>query len=207
MIIHQTMNLMNINRIYTAITIAAASLLCFAGCNFGESEPESVTFMAGFRPQANLPFVAAYVAEEKGYFEEQGLNVDIQHSIGEHLNLLMAGEVDFTTADANSVLKRRADPGLPIVAIALFGQRGQQAFLALSDSGISTPERLGGQDVRVQSQHSAGLSRDPGGRGGRSFAHPGGQGWFRPSHSHRGTGGRTGGVQVQRAERHSWDGL
>ena len=140
MIIHQTMNLMNINRIYTAITIAAASLLCFAGCNFGESEPESVTFMAGFRPQANLPFVAAYVAEEKGYFEEQGLNVDIQHSTGEHLSLLMAGEVDFTTADANSVLKRRADPGLPIVAIALFGQRGQQAFLALSDSGISAPK-------------------------------------------------------------------
>ena len=103
-------------------------------------EPESITFMAGFRPQANLPFVAAYVAQEKGYFEEQGLDVDIQHSTGEHLNLLMAGEVDVTTLDGNSVLQRRDDPGLPIVAIALFGQQGQQAFLALSDSGISTPK-------------------------------------------------------------------
>ena len=120
--------------------IALAALLCFAGCSFGESDPTSVTFMAGFRPQANLPFVAAYVAEEKGYFEEQGLDVEIQHSTGEHLNLLMAGDVDFTTVDANSVLQRRADPGLPIVAVALFGQRGQQAFLALSDSGISAPK-------------------------------------------------------------------
>ena len=125
-------------RIYYALI----GLLCLAGCSlsFGEREPESVTFMAGFRPQANLPFVAAYVAQEKGYFEEQGLDVDIQHSTGEHLNLLMAGEVDVTTLDGNSVLQRRDDPGLPIVAIALFGQRGQQAFLALSDSGISTPK-------------------------------------------------------------------
>ncbi len=131
---------MNINRNYKTPLIALAVLLCLAGCSFGETDPRSVTFMAGFRPQANLPFVAAYVAEEKGYFDEQGLDVDIQHSTGEHLNLLMAGEVDFTTVDGNSVLSRRAEPGLPIVAIALFGQRGQQAFLALSDSGISAPK-------------------------------------------------------------------
>ena len=104
------------------------------------ASPSPLRSWPGSEPQANLPFVAAYVAEEKGYFEEQGLNVEIRHSTGEHLNLLMAGEVDFTTVDANSVLKRRADPGLPIVAIALFGQRGQQAFLALSDSGISAPK-------------------------------------------------------------------
>ena len=142
--------------------IALIGLLCLAGCSFsfGEREPESITFMAGFRPQANLPFVAAYVAQEKGYFEEQGLNVDIQHSTGEHLNLLMAGEVDVTTLDGNSVLQRRDDPGLPIVAIALFGQRGQQAFLALSDSGISYTEGLGGQDVWVQGHHSGRLSGD-----------------------------------------------
>ena len=133
---------MFIKYIYVVISLGVAASLFLAGCSFsfGESEPEPITFMAGFRPQANLPFVAAYVAQEKGYFEEQGLDVNIQHSTGEHLNLLMAGEVDVTTVDGNSVLQRRDDPGLPIVAIALFGQRGQQAFLALSDSGISTPK-------------------------------------------------------------------
>ena len=133
---------MSIKLLYVSISLIAITILSLAACSFsfGESEPRSVTFMAGFRPQANLPFVAAYVAQEKGYFEEQGLTVDIQHSTGEHLNLLMAGEVDFTTVDGNSVLQRRADPGLPIVAIALFGQRGQQAFLSLSDSGINSPK-------------------------------------------------------------------
>jgi ABC-type nitrate/sulfonate/bicarbonate transport system substrate-binding protein len=97
--------------------------------------------MAGFSPQANLPFVGAYVAKDLGYFADVGLDVDIQHSAGggEHLQLLAAGEVDVTTQDAAVLLQRRADPGLPLVSIGLIGQRGQQAFVALADSGIETP--------------------------------------------------------------------
>ena len=126
--------------VLTGFALLGAALLAALGCSGGESSLKSVTFMAGFKPQANLPFVAAYVAQEKGYFSEQGLDVDIKHSTGQHLTLLMSGDVDFTTADANSVLKRRSDPGLPIKAIALFGQRGQQAFIALEKSGIRTPK-------------------------------------------------------------------
>ena len=117
-------------------------LLLVAALSCGEEapgEPDKVVFMAGFRAQANLPFVAAYVAQEQGYFGEQGLAVDIKHAgSGEHLKLLMSGDVDFTTAAATSVLKRRSDPELPVVAFALFGQRGQQAYIALGDSGIGT---------------------------------------------------------------------
>ena len=119
---------------FTILAVAATA------CT-GPGSPERVVFMAGFKPQANLPFVAAYVAQEKGFFRTQDLEVEIRHaSSGEHLKLLMAGDVDFTTADATSVLKRRSDPELPIVAFALFGQRGQQAFVALKDSGIETPK-------------------------------------------------------------------
>ena len=108
-------------------------------CTREDTLLKDVTFMAGWTPQANLPFVAAYVAQEKGYFEDQGLNVEIRHSTGEHLKLLMAGDVDISTADATSVLKRRADPALPIVAFSLFGQRGQQGFAVLNESGIRSP--------------------------------------------------------------------
>ena len=120
----------------------AAFALASAACGaIQEDEPRSAVFMAGFKPQANLPFAAAYVAQEKGYFAEQNLEVEIRHAAqGEHLSLLMADEVQFTTADANSILQRRADPGLPIVAISLFGQRGQQAFLALAGSGVRSPK-------------------------------------------------------------------
>jgi len=108
-----------------------------------------LTFMAGYKPQANLPFVGAYVAREKGFFEQNGLDVTIEHSPGrgEHVQLLVAGKVQVTTMDAATVLQRRADPGLPVVAIALIGQRGQQAFAALADSGIRTPKDWEGRTV------------------------------------------------------------
>ncbi|MAU00413.1 MAG: hypothetical protein CL608_24995 [Anaerolineaceae bacterium] len=108
-----------------------------------------MTFMAGFRPQANLPFVGAYVAQEKGFFAEEGLSVTIEHSAGggEHLQLLAAGEVQVTTQDAAVLLQRRADPGLPLVSIGLIGQRGQQAFVALADSGLTSPADWAGHSV------------------------------------------------------------
>ena len=122
-------------RLYLLIAGALGVALLAGACG---RDSDTVVFMAGFKPQANLPFVAAYVAQEKGFFEEQGLEVEIRHSTGQHLQLLMAGDVDFTTAAATSVLKRRSDPELPIVAFALFGQRGQQAYIALDESGIET---------------------------------------------------------------------
>ena len=118
--------------------VLLSALLAF-GCSEPEPEVKSVRFVAGYKAQANLPLVAVYAAQEMGYFAEQGLEVDIQHSIGDSMNLLMGGEADFVSADAGYTLKLRSDPGLPIVAIALFGQRGQQSFISLSDSGISEP--------------------------------------------------------------------
>ena len=107
------------------------------------------TFMAGYKPQANLPFVGAYVAKEKGFFEAEGLDVTIEHASGkgEHLQLVTTGKVQVTTQDAAVLLKRRADPGLPLVAIALIGQRGQQAFAALDTSGLHTPKDWEGHTV------------------------------------------------------------
>ncbi len=120
------------------LSLCAMLTACAAHQDLPDS---SLVFMAGYRPQANLPFVGAYVAEAQGYFREEGLEVEIRHSGGggEHLQLLMAGKIDVTTQDATVLLKRRADPGLPLVSIGLIGQRGQQAFVALAESGMQTP--------------------------------------------------------------------
>lgn len=109
----------------------------------------SMTFMAGYKPQASLPFVGAYLAKEKGFFRENGLDVTIEHSPGrgEHVQLLVAGKVHVTTMDAATILQRRADPGLPVVSIALIGQKGQQGFAALADAGIRTPKDWEGKTV------------------------------------------------------------
>lgn len=128
----------------------AVSVVLLAGCQVLAPAPQlQLTFMAGYKPQANLPFVGVYVAQERGLFQKEGLSVDIQHSGGgaDNLQLLVAGKVQVTTVDAAVLLQRRADPGLPLVSIALIGQTGQQAYVAMQASGMRTPADWAGAKV------------------------------------------------------------
>ena len=129
------------------IAVALAVALVAVGCGDDDPEaPDKLVFMAGFKAQANLPFVAVYVAQEKGFFAEQDLEVEIRHAAsGGSITFLAAGDVDVTTADAASLLKKVSGQDLPVVAIALFGQRGQQAFVALAESGMQTPKDWDGK--------------------------------------------------------------
>jgi ABC-type nitrate/sulfonate/bicarbonate transport system substrate-binding protein len=131
-----------------AATPAVTTPEATSGAEATPAAVKKVTFMAGYKPQADLPFVGVYVAQEKGFFKEQGLDVDIQHSDGsQHVQLLAAGKIQFATADAAQVLKRRAEAGIPIVAIALIGQTGQQGWVSLADSGINDPTDWVGKTV------------------------------------------------------------
>lgn len=131
----------------TALLLLTAAISACGGDDNAASitptpAPVSVTFMAGFKPQADLPFVGAYVAKDKGFFAAEGLDVDIQHvtTPGDNFPLLASSRVQFSTADASEVLNHRAgDPSLPLVSVALIGQTGQQGFAVLVNSGIQTP--------------------------------------------------------------------
>jgi ABC-type nitrate/sulfonate/bicarbonate transport system substrate-binding protein len=109
--------------------------------------PEKVVFMAGFRPQANLPFVGVYVAQELGFFADESMHVEIRHSNpGENFRFLASNEVQFSTADATAVLEKwTGDPQLNVVSLALIGQTGQQGFATLADSGITSPSDWSGK--------------------------------------------------------------
>jgi len=134
------------------LTVVLTSTVLLAACQSsdsnGDSDLRDVTFMAGFRAQANLPFVAVYVADAEGFFAEEGLRVNIQHSSGqdEHLRLLLEGSAHFVTGTAAQVV-RRAEDGLPMQAVALFGQRGDQGYVARADSGVTGPGDFAGRTV------------------------------------------------------------
>ncbi len=143
------------NKPYLLLVIILTFCLGATACSaFGfsttpDEENLSLVFMAGYKPQANLPFVGVYLAQEKGFFAEENLDVTIQHSSGQgqHLQFLTAGKVDVTTQDAAVMMKRRADPGLPLVSFALIGQVGQQAFAALKDRGMTDPADWDGHTI------------------------------------------------------------
>lgn len=129
-----------------------------AGC---AEEPDELVFEAGFRPQASLPFVAVYVAQHNGYFADEGLAVRIEHSAdGKHVERLERGEVDFTTATASGLIQlrgrreARGEP-LPVMGVALFGQRGDRGYLVRRGVGIEAPEDFAG---KVIGSNSAALS-------------------------------------------------
>ena len=134
-----------------------------AACNTPAAGPsptpvpvEKVTFIAGFKPQADLPFVAVYVAQEKGYFRDQSLEVEIQHATsGEHIQLLATNRVQFSTGSAGDVMKRVASAGVPLVSIAQIGQRDEQSFAVRADSPIRTLKDWEGRLVGYKSTVSA----------------------------------------------------
>jgi ABC-type nitrate/sulfonate/bicarbonate transport system substrate-binding protein len=126
----------------------------FSGCgdddeaNDGPTPMDKVTFMAGFKHQANLPFVGVYVAKEKGFFVEEDLDVTVRDvtTPGDNFRFLATDEVQFTTADAQVLLERRGgEPALDIVSISLIGQKGQQGFAVLTESGIQSPKDWSGK--------------------------------------------------------------
>ncbi len=117
---------------------------------------EKITFIAGFKPQADLPFVGVYIAQERGYFKAQGLDVSIQHAVsGEHVQLIATGRAQFSTGTGGDILKRVAQADVPLVSIAVIGQRDDQAFAVRADSPIQTVKDWEGKLVGYKSTPSA----------------------------------------------------
>ena len=139
------------NRLLFALAaVAALAAALSIACSGDDSDDVlSMSYIAGFQPQANLPFVAVYVAEDRGFFADEGLEVDIQHAgfTGSHKTLILAGEVDITTLPASEMLQIRANSGAPYVAVMLFGQRGDFGYAVLNSSGIESPADFAGRDV------------------------------------------------------------
>ncbi len=137
-----------------ALALGAALAAACSGGDSG-SDPDdvlSMNYIAGFKAQANLPFVAVYVAQDQGFFADEGLEVDIQHAdfTGSHKSLILSGESDITTLPASEMLQIRANSGAPYVAVMLFGQRGDLGYVALESSGIESPADFAGRKVGVK---------------------------------------------------------
>lgn len=92
---------------------------------------------------------AGYVmAKEKGFYDEAGLNVDIQPG-GPNLNstaLVASGANTFGTNDVGQIVLGAAN-GMDLVMVAACFQRHAGGVIALAKSGIKKPEDLVGKKL------------------------------------------------------------
>lgn len=115
----------------------------------GEST-DSVTYLTSFNTFGRDAYV--YVAQEKGYFEEAGLDVTIQPGSGsvDVMRLVASGSADFGTADFSAVVVTVANEDLPVVAVSAIHQTSLAAIITLEGNGIEVPADLEGKTIADQ---------------------------------------------------------
>ncbi|TSC62888.1 MAG: NMT1/THI5 like domain-containing protein [Parcubacteria group bacterium Gr01-1014_48] len=91
-------------------------------------------------------FAGLYVAKEKGFYEDKGLDVEIKEwdfSVSQETDLAERKE-DFAMMNPIEVLKA-VDKGLDFRAVAIIYQDASWALVALKESGITTPADFRGK--------------------------------------------------------------
>lgn len=111
--------------------------------------PDKVSVRLDWLPQAQ--FAGVYVAQEKGYFKEESLDVTINPG-GVNFNpiqLVASGSDTFGMANADQILVARSK-GLPLVGVAALFQQNPSVFIAKKTSGITKPQDFVGKRVGVK---------------------------------------------------------
>ena len=94
-------------------------------------------------------FAGYYAAQLKGYYKEEGLEVEIKERKPDLLpaDAVLSGEADFGNATSDLMFLRMQ--GKPVVALAVIMQHSPWVLLVRADSGITVPEDLIGKTVSM----------------------------------------------------------
>ncbi|MFC4403436.1 ABC transporter substrate-binding protein [Gracilibacillus xinjiangensis] len=106
-------------------------------------ELKDITFVLDWTPNTN--HTGLYVAKDKGYFEEEGLNVEIVMPGEAGADQTVAsGQAEFGISAQEAVTEARVQD-IPIVSIAAVIQHNTSGFAAPVDKGIKSPADFAGK--------------------------------------------------------------
>lgn len=131
--------------------VSVLLVLAITGCGGGPvAEKTKVNYLTSFNTFGRDAY--AYVAQEKGFFDEAGLDVTITPGTGsvDVLKLVAGGRADFGIADFTATAITVAKEKLPVTAVAAVHQRSLAAIVALEGNGISKPADLVGKKIGDQ---------------------------------------------------------
>lgn len=115
-----------------------------AGCGQKPAQLQKVTVMLDWMPNTN--HTGLYVAKDKGFYKEQGLDVEIvqpgQNTTADQL--VASGQADFGVSYQENVTQARA-AGIPLVSLAAVIQHNTSAFASLKKENIISPKDFEGK--------------------------------------------------------------
>lgn len=135
-----------VNRKFAGLAAAALSLALLGGCASPQEAADELVVGLTYIP--DIQFAPWYVAEAKGYFEDEGLNVRLQHhgSSESLFGAIEAGDEDVIVAGADEMVQARA-AGSPLVTFGVVYQEYPVVIIVPEDSQIQTVEDLAGKRV------------------------------------------------------------
>lgn len=110
----------------------------------GKQELEKVTFVLDWTPNTN--HTGLYVAQEKGFFEEAGLDVEIVQPPEDGAVVLVAsGKAQFGVSFQDSLASAFiGDSPMPVTAIASVIQHNTSGIISRKGEGMDTPKGMEG---------------------------------------------------------------
>jgi len=139
-------NLKNIILLPVVIIILLVMVsLMQIGCVGKNRQIQKVTVVLDWVPNTN--HTGMYVASEKGYYTDEGLEVEIiQPSEGGSADLIAAEKGEFGISYQEQVTyARTADASLPVIAIAAIIQHNTSGFASPKEKNIKTPADFEGK--------------------------------------------------------------
>jgi putative riboflavin transport system substrate-binding protein len=124
---------------------ALVFILIVSACNRKPTTLTHIRLPMGYIP--NVQQAPFYVAVEKGYFRQAGIEIEFDYSFEtDGVALVGANKLQFSIASGEQVLLAR-DQGVPVVYVMAWYKNYPVAVAAMTSQGINTPQDLRGKKI------------------------------------------------------------
>ncbi|MEP6678427.1 MAG: ABC transporter substrate-binding protein [Betaproteobacteria bacterium] len=130
-----------------ALLASALAFAAAAGSVAAQAKDKVTLLLNWYVYSEHAPF---YLGKERGYFDQEGIDLDIQEGRGSGVTVqaVAAGTATFGYADVATMMKAAAK-GAPVTAIGVALQTSPMSVMGFSDKNIRKPEDIKGKTVAV----------------------------------------------------------